>query len=279
MRAGSGVSVLALSESMDKPASNNRWSDFYVRAASALVLGPLALFCLWRGGVAWELLIGAAMAGLGHEWGRLAGLRQAWPLAGVLLLIWAIAVQLGISSGLQAVVFLGLASWPVVGRFAAAGVPYAGLGGICLLWLRNRPDAGLTDAAFLIVVIWGTDIGAYMVGRLLGGRKLAPRISPGKTWSGALGGLAVGAACGAGLAAATQGAAGLAFGAGLLLSFVAQAGDLLESAIKRKLGVKDSGRTIPGHGGLFDRLDGFLTAAPLAALFAASMQGGVALWG
>jgi phosphatidate cytidylyltransferase len=279
MRAGSGVLVPALSDTMDKQAGNSRWSDFYVRAASALVLGPLALFCLWRGGLAWELLIGVAMAGLGHEWARLSGLRQAWPLAGVLLLIWAVTLLLGIGPGLEAVVFLGLAVWPVFGRFAAAGVPYAGIGGICLLWLRGRPEAGLIDAAYLILVIWGTDIGAYLVGRLLGGRKLAPRISPGKTWSGALGGLVLGAACGAGLAAATQGGVLYAFGAGLLLSFVAQAGDLLESAIKRKLGVKDSGRTIPGHGGLFDRLDGFLTAAPLAALFAMCVQGGMALWG
>lgn len=279
MRAGSGGSVPALSELVDKPQTSNRWSDLYVRAASALVLGPLALFCLWRGGVAWELLIGVAMAGLGHEWARLAGRRQAWPLGCIMLLIWAITLALGISAGLQAVVFLGLAAWPVFGRFVAAGVPYAGLGGISLLWLRQRPEAGLIDAAFLILVIWGTDIGAYLVGRLIGGAKLAPRISPGKTWSGALGGLVIGAGCGAGLAMVTQGVPGRAFGAGLVISFVAQAGDLMESAIKRKLGVKDSGRTIPGHGGLFDRLDGFLTAAPLAALFAACVHGGLALWG
>ncbi|WP_366941388.1 phosphatidate cytidylyltransferase [Acidocella sp.] len=276
--AGSGGSVPALSERFNKPGMSGRWSDLYLRAASALVLGPLALFCLWWGGTAWDLLIGVAMAGLGHEWARLAGLRYTWPLSGIMLLVWAAAMLLGISAGLQAVVFLGLAAWPVYGRFAAAGVPYAGLAGVCLIWLRQRHEVGLEDTAFLILVVWGTDIGAYIVGRLFGGVKLAPRISPGKTWSGALGGLALGGACGAGLAA-THGAPAYAFGAGVLLSFVAQAGDLLESAIKRKLGVKDSGRTIPGHGGLFDRLDGFLTAAPMAALLAASMHGGVGLWG
>ncbi len=269
----------ALSEPMNKPAENSRWADLSVRAASALVLGPLALFCLWRGGLAWALLIGVAMAGLGHEWARLGKLRNAWPLAGLLLLVWLATEVLGVNAGLQALIFVALASWLVLGRFAAAGVPYAGLGGISLLWLRHRPGVGLEDTAFLILVIWGTDIGAYAFGRLFGGRKLAPRISPGKTWSGALGGLALGGACGAGLAAATLGAPIHAFGIGLLLSFIAQAGDLLESAIKRKLGVKDSGRTIPGHGGLFDRLDGFLTAAPLAALFAASVHGGMGLWG
>ena len=269
----------ALFERIEKPAGSSRWADLSIRAASALVLGPLALFCLWHGGLAWELLIGVAMAGLGHEWAKLAGVRHAWQLAGLLLLVWAATECFGLSIGIQAIVFCALVGWLVFGQFAAAGVPYAGLGGICLIWLRHQPGVGFEDTAFLVLVIWGTDIGAYAVGRLLGGRKLAPRISPGKTWSGALGGLVLGAACGAGLAAATLGAPVYAFGAGVLLSFVAQAGDLLESAIKRKLGVKDSARTIPGHGGLFDRLDGFLTAAPLAALCAASVQGGVGLWG
>ncbi|MBU6448363.1 MAG: phosphatidate cytidylyltransferase [Rhodospirillales bacterium] len=279
MRAGSVGLVPALSERFDKPARNGRWSDLCVRMASALVLGPIALFCLWRGGLAWTMLIGVAMAGLGHEWARLAKLRNAWPLLGLLVLIWLVSWVYGVSTGIQATVFMTFVAWLAYGRFAAAGVPYAGLGGVCLIWLRQRPGVGLEDTAYLILVIWGTDIGAYAVGRLLGGRKLAPRISPGKTWSGALGGLVLGAACGAGLAAVTLGAPIYAFGAGLMLSFIAQAGDLLESAIKRKLGVKDSARTIPGHGGLFDRLDGFLTAAPLAALLAASMHGGVGLWG
>ncbi|MGE4482162.1 phosphatidate cytidylyltransferase [Acidocella sp.] len=269
----------ALFEAVNKPATRNRWSDLSVRAASALVLGPVALLCLWRGGLWWDVLVGAAMVGLGHEWAKLSGRKHGWPLAGLMLIVWAVSLSMGVGAGLQAVLFLGIAAWPGFGRFAAAGVPYAGLCGVALLWLRHRPETGMLDTAFLILVIWGTDIGAYVTGRWLGGAKLAPRVSPGKTWSGALGGLVIGAACGAGLAAATLGAPLRAFGVGVLLSLVAQAGDLLESAIKRKLGVKDSGRTIPGHGGLFDRLDGFLTAAPLAALFAVFMQGGTALWG
>ncbi len=269
----------ALSEPFDKPARNNRWSDLYLRAASALVLGPIALFCLWRGGLAWTMLIGVAMAGLGHEWARLSKLRHAWHFAGLLTLIWLTTSIFGMIHGLQSIVFITFMALLSYSRFAAAGVPYAGLGGVCLIWLRQQPGVGLEDTAYLILVIWGTDIGAYAVGRLLGGAKLAPRISPGKTWSGALGGLVAGGACGAGLAAATLGAPLHAFGVGLVLSFIAQAGDLLESAIKRKLGVKDSARTIPGHGGLFDRLDGFLTAAPLAALLAAGMHGGMGLWG
>lgn len=279
MQAGNDDSVRALAELEKNRAAQSRWSDFYIRTASASVLGPLVLFCLWRGGIAWDLLMGVAMGGLGHEWGRLSRLKQAWPLAGVLLIIWACMLFAGFSAGLQAIIYLTVAVWLVFGRMAAAGVPYAGFGGILLMWLRHRPEVGLVDSAFLLLVIWGTDIGAYLAGRLIGGPKLAPRISPGKTWSGAIGGLLAGAAVGVGVALTTPGSLYHAFGAGLLVSLCAQFGDLMESAIKRKLGVKDSGRTIPGHGGLFDRLDGFLTAVPLAALLAACVQGGMALWG
>ena len=279
MREGSGDLAPALPEMEAKAAKRGRWSDFYVRAASALVLGPVVLVCLYGGHVAWDLLMGVVMAGLGHEWARLARLRHAWPLAGLLLIIWACMLVWGIGAGFQAILVLTVSGWIVFGRVAAAGIPYAGLGGILLIWLRHRPEVGLVDTVFVFLVIWGTDIGAYLAGRLIGGPKLAPRISPGKTWSGALGGLLVGGRVGGGVALATRGSLFHAFGAGLLLSFSAQLGDLMESAIKRKLGVKDSGRTIPGHGGLFDRLDGFLTAVPVAALLVVYIQGGVALWG
>lgn len=279
MQAENGDLVPVPPEIAATAPAKGRWSDFYVRMASTLVLGPIVLFCLYRGGIAWDLLMGVAMAGLGHEWGTLSKLKQAWPLAGVLLIIWACMLASGFSLAFQAIICLTVAVWLVFGRMAACGVPYAGFGGILLIWLRHRPEVGFIDAGFLILVIWGTDIGAYLAGRLIGGPKLAPRISPGKTWSGAIGGLLAGAAVGVGVALTTPGSLYHAFGAGLLVSLCAQFGDLMESAIKRKLGVKDSGRTIPGHGGLFDRLDGFLTAVPLAALLAACVQGGMALWG
>jgi phosphatidate cytidylyltransferase len=156
------------------------------------------------------------------------------------------------------------------------GIPYIGIGGFSLLWLRLQPAEGLSATLFLVAVIWSTDIGAYLAGRFIGGAKLAPRISPGKTWSGSLGGLVIGGIVGALMAHfADWGIALAALFAALLLSLCAQAGDLLESAIKRKLGVKDSGRTIPGHGGLFDRLDGFLAAAPVAVILAVLMHHGV----
>jgi len=258
---------------------NGRWSDFGVRLASAAVLGPIALLCLWRGGLAWDGFVGVALAGLGWEWGSLAARAQPWLLAALMLVVWFCAVRLGWEAGLLAVLAgTGLVAWRS-GGFAAAGIPYAGIGGVALLGLRLQPEHGLYDVMFLVVTVWSTDIGAYLVGRILGGPKLAPKISPGKTWSGAVGGLLIGGFTGAMLASSAHGFDFKALPVGFLLSVFAQGGDLLESAIKRKLGVKDSGRTIPGHGGLFDRLDGFLAAAPVAAILVLCAHGGVPLWG
>lgn len=271
----------ALSEPLSMIKSG-RWSDFGVRLASASVLGPVALFCVWFGGEAWRVFLLVAAAGLALEWSRLAALSRQDPGQQLILagLIVAVAVcQAGVLYGF---IVLGVAFALVLffyGWFAAIGIPYAGIGAIALLWLRLQPRHGLDDTMFLIVVVWSTDIGAYLVGRLLRGPKLAPRISPGKTWSGSIGGLLIGGFAAAMLAGGHQGIAWRALPAAFLLSFFAQAGDLLESAIKRKLGVKDSGRTIPGHGGLFDRLDGFLAASPLAALLALSVHGSLPLWG
>ncbi len=252
-----------------RPAGNGNWSDFGVRLASALILAPIALGALWRGGLAWQALVAVAMVGLAAEWSRLAGLPR-WNLAlfTAVLGSWLLAVLLGWLAGSLALLLFTLVTAWRFGWFAACGIPYIGIGAFSLLWLRLQPQAGLHDTMFLVAVIWATDIGAYMAGRLLGGAKLAPRISPGKTWSGSLGGLISAMLAGALLASGEHGSAPPALAAALLLSLCAQAGDLLESAIKRKLGVKDSGRTIPGHGGLFDRLDGFLAAAPVAVILA-----------
>jgi phosphatidate cytidylyltransferase len=258
---------------------SSKWSDFWVRTASAAVLGPIALLCLADGGWAWTALIAVALAGLGLEWGKLARLARPGVLAALLGVVWVCGVWGGVFAGLLAVLAMALIAALSLSRFAAYGIPYAGIGGVALLWLRLQSGVGLIDTLFLVVVIWSTDIGAYLVGRFVGGPKLAPRISPGKTWSGSLGGLLIGGLAGALLAGRGHGVELAALPAGFLLSIFAQSGDLLESAIKRKLGVKDSGNTIPGHGGLFDRLDGFLTAAPVAVILALSVHGGVPLWG
>jgi len=258
-------------------AVDGRWSDLGTRFISAAILGPIALAALWCGGIAWALLINIGLAGLGYEWAKLAGRRRSW-IPFWLSCVWFTGLALGAAYGLVPLAgFTLLVLWRE-GRFAAAGLPYAGIGGLSLLWLRMQAANGLHETLFLVLVVWGTDIGAYMVGRVVGGAKLAPRISPGKTWSGSVGGLLTGAALGLLLAMYWQSNVAVAVLAAMALSVAAQAGDLLESAIKRKLGVKDSGDTIPGHGGLFDRLDGFLAAAPLAAIFALLAQGGGSLW-
>ncbi|MDE8347783.1 MAG: phosphatidate cytidylyltransferase, partial [Acidocella sp.] len=261
---------------------SGRWSDFGLRLASAAVLGPVALYCVWYGGEAWRVFLLVAAAGLASEWSRLAHLSRQDP--GQHLILMGLIVGVAACQPHFAIGFivLGLTFAVVLyfyGWFAAFGIPYAGVGAIALLWIRLRPQYGFDDTMFLITVVWGTDIGAYLTGRLLRGPKLAPLISPGKTWSGAVGGLLIGGFAAAMLAGGANGIAWRALPAAFLLSIFAQAGDLLESAIKRKLGVKDSGRTIPGHGGLFDRLDGFLAASPIAALLVLSVHGGLPLWG
>lgn len=150
----------------------------------------------------------------------------------------------------------------------AAGVCYAGALLLASIYLREQATAGFVAIIFLFAVVWSADIAGYFAGRAIGGPKLAPSISPKKTWSGALGGL--GASIAAALLIAYFIGSKEFFLAALLggvLSAVAQAGDLFESRVKRIFDVKDSGGLIPGHGGVMDRLDGYLTAAAALALF------------
>ena len=145
----------------------------------------------------------------------------------------------------------------------AGGVLYCGLPVLALVLLR-RHEAGLVLALWALALVWATDIGAFFAGRTIGGPKLAPRISPSKTWSGLLGGVALAAALGAILH--MQGGLPLHLAAVTpLLAVLAQAGDLFESRLKRRAGVKDSGHILPGHGGVLDRLDGVVPVAPVAA--------------
>jgi len=226
------------------PASaSGRWRDLGLRAASAAVLAPVALACVWWGGLAFVLLVGAATVLLFVEWlGLCRGAGAVWSLAGGTL-------------------------WIVL---AAAA----------LLWLRADPVAGRANVLFVLVLVWASDIGAYLVGRLVGGPRLAPLISPGKTWSGAAGGVA--AALGVGWAAAWWLPTGAGFArvaaVAAVLCVVGQLGDLAESFAKRRFGVKDSGTLIPGHGGLLDRVDALIAVAPVAALLALCLGRGVLLW-
>ena len=209
---------------------------------------PLALLAIWIGGVLYYGLILGAAVGLAVEWG-------------------------GLCRG-----------GPACHRRVAGGVAWIALAAAAALWLRADPLVGRANIGFLVVVVWASDIGAYLTGRALGGPKLAPAISPGKTWAGAAGGLVGAALLGVGIALVHgmrhPGPPCLARAAGLAVavSVLGQAGDLAESWAKRRLGVKDSGRLIPGHGGLLDRLDAALAVLPPAALLAMWHGAGVVLW-
>ena len=267
-------------------AAAGPWRDLRLRLASAVVLGPVVLACIWLGEHWFEALIAMTVAGLAWEWvrmcgGRVAGARgvavpaavlaaaalAAWnlPLLAAALLVPGAALAFSLARGAHA-------------RFLAAGVVYIGLAGIALITLRHDPDVGRANVIFLILVVWASDSAAYLTGRALGGPRLWPAVSPGKTWSGAAGGLFGAMLVGV---LATAMAPGPWLGAALVggrLGLMAQAGDLLESGIKRHFGVKDSSRLIPGHGGLLDRLDGVLASAPAAAGLGVILGSGEYLW-
>jgi phosphatidate cytidylyltransferase len=155
--------------------------------------------------------------------------------------------------------------------WAGIGVALIGLPAVALVWLRAVPELGLGLLLWLLIVVWTTDTAAYAVGRRVGGPRLAPAISPGKTWSG-LGGGVIGASLAGAITLWALGSERLIHAAGLGAAFavLAQLGDLAESALKRRAGVKDSGSLIPGHGGVLDRVDGFLLTAPALALLLGS---------
>lgn len=255
--------------------------NLIVRVVSAAVLAPIVLAIAYLGGWIFLILCGLAAAGIFWEWTRLIAGRAelrllasglAALLAALMLLalgypaIAALAIALG--AVLAGAVALGGTAGQGVGvSWATGGVIYAGVGFLGPALLRNDGKLGFQAFLFVALIVWLTDILAYFVGRGLGGPRLWPRVSPNKTWSGAFGGLAGGVAGGIAVAYASGIGRWASIGViALALSLLAQAGDLFESAVKRRFGAKDSGRIIPGHGGLMDRLDGFLFAAAAAAV-------------
>lgn len=292
MPGGSGA--LAGAEAAP-PAALFRWRDLRKRALSAAILAPAAMACVWLGELPWTSLVALAIALLTLEWVHLCGLRaRALPGAAVPVAIFlaagaAVAGQnLGAVFTLMAgfvltwalgVALAGRAPVRVPAATLALGVLAIGFAGLSLIWLRDDGEAGRANVVFLFCVVWASDIGAYLAGRLVGGPKLVPVLSPSKTWAGAAGGLA--AAVGAGLAVAAAFAPSspmMAAAMAALLGIATQIGDIAESALKRRFGVKDSGALIPGHGGVLDRLDGLLAAAPVAAIVALAQGQGAPLW-
>lgn len=263
-----------------------------LRTASAAVLAPIVLAIAYLGGWSFIVLCGLGAAGILWEWARLVAgssclriLAPGWAalLAALALAGWG---RPGAATGAIAAgaALAGLAGVAGSARqtgwaravWAAGGVVYAGAAFLGPALLRRDAELGFTAFLFVAASVWMTDICAYSAGRAIGGLLLWPQVSPNKTWAGAIGGL-VGGVAGGTLVAYASGIGRLAaVGAiALGLSVLAQVGDLLESAIKRRFGVKDTSRLIPGHGGLMDRLDGFLVAA-LAALVIGILRQGTA---
>lgn len=268
------------------------WSDLRKRALTAALLGPIAILCIWLGGYWWSAIMAVCVAGLAWEWVKLCGAStrrvpgMIVPVSIVLAILaavlgkplWGLAILL---LGSAATRFLIKAGHPGISRvWLPFGILYVGLAGVSLIELRHDDSLGRDNVIFLILVIWASDISAYVTGRSLGGPKLAAMISPNKTWSGAVGGLAGAVIIGMSVAVLMDRDAGLLQVAvvAALLGIATQAGDLFESWIKRRFGVKDSSGLLPGHGGLLDRLDGVLAAAPLAAFFAVLTGAGGHLW-
>jgi phosphatidate cytidylyltransferase len=256
-----------------------------LRIVSALVLAPIAIFITWMGGWALTALVTVAALIMLGEWHGIMGgvafdfqgrVRAAALLVALLVAGFGHGIIAAIVIVLLTTLIAFLAAWNAgLPRWSAIGIAYIGLPCIALIWLRRNPDAeiGLRVVFWLFAVVWASDIGAYFVGKTIGGPKLAPNISPNKTWSGLLGGLT--AATVVGIVAVALGGGGPAPGlvvASAGLALVSQGGDLLESALKRRFGVKDAGQIIPGHGGALDRLDGMLFAAPAAVLLVASID-------
>ena len=238
------------------------------------MLIPLAIAIAYAGGWLWTSLVTLAAIGLYVEWlmvvGRVADKRVvasgvvALAAAGFCLAIGRIDAALGVLGvGLVAVALIT----PAQRNWSALGFLYAAAAEIASVLLRLDPVNGFAALVFVLVIVWVTDSGGYFAGRGIGGPKLWPRVSPKKTWAGAIGGLVASLAVAGAFAALDLGKAGPLLMISGVLSVVSQLGDLFESAVKRRFGVKDSSQIIPGHGGLMDRLDGFVAAVAVAALF------------
>jgi phosphatidate cytidylyltransferase len=252
------------------------WSDLGARIASGVVLAALALAAGWVGGAWLAGACGAAVVAMSYEWARMSEPDALTPA-----FLFALAGSLGavMFSSWQnlsyAVGWMVLCAALSAARRrtltgvieTAGGAVYIGLPAAVFLWLRNRAPEGLETILALFAIIWASDIFAYFGGKLIGGPKVATGLSPNKTWSGIASGTAAGAAAGLGCAYVFQVAGDLRMAwvaIGAAVAFTGLMGDLFESFLKRRFGVKDASRLIPGHGGVLDRIDSLMAATLLA---------------
>jgi phosphatidate cytidylyltransferase len=264
--------------------------ELALRLISVAVLAPVALAAIYFGSPYIEIVLTAAGVAMTWEWDRLCGGRRssasgaASAIAIIAIGVAAVLRQFDVAflavlggvvltTGLAVVARRGQTIWHGAGP-VVIGIPL-----IATFWLRGIPDAGLAILVWLVGAVWATDIGGYVFGRLIGGPKLAPAISPGKTWAGLVGAIGSAALWGVVWSQWFGGQSiWLASGLGGFVAVVAQGGDLGVSSVKRRFGAKDASNLIPGHGGVLDRLDGLLTSAPMLALMVYVSEGGGFLW-
>jgi phosphatidate cytidylyltransferase len=278
---------------MPSPSATSKSGELRTRIISALVLAPVALGLAWIGGWPFAAMLAAASVAMALELGALLpggnrvrrGLLVATALATVLStalglpLVALLIGAAGLAFALANRLLKGDPVWPALFAFPYLVLPLASM-----IWLRLDPEYGRIALFWLLGVVWATDTFAYFAGRGIGGPKLAPRLSPNKTWAGLIGGMVGAALVGAAVSIVLTLGSPLRLAlVSAFLAVIAQAGDITESALKRRAGVKDSGKLIPGHGGILDRVDGLVTAAVGAALLslihgAATPGAGVLIW-
>lgn len=255
--------------------------NLLMRIAAALVLAPLAIGAAYAGGWYWTALVTLGAIGLFIEWLAVTCTTRNVPVmvaGAVALALTAPFLAMGNVNAALVVLALGLiaiafrATGPRL--WAAAGFLYAAAAQVASVLVRLDQAKGLSALILVMLVVWATDIGGYFAGRAIGGPKLWPQVSPKKTWAGAIGGFVASLLVAIGFSASDLGKTLPLMILAAMLSVAAQLGDLFESAIKRRFGVKDSSHIIPGHGGVMDRLDGFVAAIVLAAIFGV-LRGGV----
>jgi phosphatidate cytidylyltransferase len=257
------------------PAAGEQGSrNLLMRVAVALVLAPTAIAIAYAGGWLWTALVTLTAIGLYVEWLTIVGTAREMPViaSGVAALaIAGLCLASGRIDAALVVMILGFAAVALLSAeqriWTTTGFAYAAAAELASALVRLDQAWGFVALILVLLVVWVTDIGGYFAGRGIGGPKLWPRVSPKKTWAGAIGGFAASLVVASGFAAFGLGNAGPLLLLAAVLSIASQLGDLFESAVKRRFGVKDSSHIIPGHGGLLDRLDGFVAAIVLAAIF------------
>jgi phosphatidate cytidylyltransferase len=260
----------------DPAQATGKWSDLGQRSLSAVILAPLVLLALFQGGVWAQWLFGMTAVLMALEYVSIVhgGDKQQFALHAMVGLSAVLLPSAGWVLAAPAIVVLATLLSAAIKQkqsadanfwWAVSGVPYIALPTMALVLLRADAHFGWNALLWLALVVWATDIGAYFAGRIIGGPKLAPQLSPKKTWAGLVGGMLAAAAVSYALCKYFSVPAAMPALIAAALAVVAQAGDIYESALKRHFNLKDASNLIPGHGGVLDRVDGLIAAAVVAA--------------